>query len=82
MSEKEIPTSETTRAFGAFKGLFFGMRALMTLEVLQASERPATGRTSMRAGLVSLGGRHIIIFGIRLAVGLLLRVLFGGSWSC
>lgn len=81
MSEKEISTSETTRAFGAFKGLFFGMRALMTLEVLQASERPATGRTSMRAGLVSLGGRHII-FGVRLAVGLLLRVLFGGSWSC
>lgn len=79
MPEEQVPTSETARAFGAFKGLFFCMRALMALEVFQSSKRPATGRTPMRAGLVSFGGRHSI-FRVRLAVSFL-GVLFGRSCS-
>lgn len=75
MAEKKIAASKATRTVGALKGLLFGMRPLMALQVLQPGERPTTGGADMGPGFVSLGGRNISVC---LAVGVgLSGVVFG-----
>ena len=75
MAEKKIAASKATRTVGALKGLLFGMRPLMALQVLQPGERSTTGGADMGPGLVSLGGRNIPVC---LVVGVgLSGVVFG-----
>ena len=75
VAEKKIAAGKATRTVGALKGLLFGMRPLMALQVLQPGERPTTGGADMGPGLVSLGGRNIPVC---LVVGVgLSGVVFG-----
>ena len=75
VAEKKIAAGKATRTVGALKGLLFGMRPLMALQVLQPGERPTTGGADMGPGFVSLGGRNISVC---LAVGVgLSGVVFG-----
>ena len=66
MAEQEITTSEAACAVGAFKGLLFGMRPFMALQVFQPGKGPTAGCADMRTRLIGFGGRDI---GIGLGVG-------------
>lgn len=66
MAEQEITTSEAACAVGAFKGLLFGMRPFMALQVFQPGKGPTAGCADMRTGLIGFGGRDI---GVGLGVG-------------
>lgn len=66
MTKQEITTSEAARTVGAFKGLLFGMRPFMALQVFQSGKGPTAGCADMRTRLISFGGRDI---GIGLGVG-------------
>lgn len=66
MAKQKITTSEAACTVGAFKGLLFGMRPFMALQVLQAGKGPAAGCADMRTRLIGFGGRDI---GVGLGVG-------------
>jgi hypothetical protein len=69
MPQQQITASEASCAIGAFKGLFLGVRALMTFQVLQSREGATASGTDMRPWLVCLG-RGDIAIGAVLAIGL------------
>jgi hypothetical protein len=76
MPEQQITTSKASCAIGAFKGLLLGVRALMTLQVLQSRKGATAGSTDMRPGLVCLGRGDIAIgAGLAIGLGLLLSLL-------
>lgn len=80
MPEQQITTSEASCAIGAFKGLLLGVRALMTLQVLQSRKGATAGGTDMGPRLVCLGRGNIAIgAGLAISFGLLLSLL---RWSC
>lgn len=60
VSEKEVATGETSCAFGAIKGFFFGVGALMSLQVLETSECTLARLAGMRARLVGLGWWEVV----------------------
>lgn len=72
MAKKKITTGEATRTIGAFKGLFFGMRPFMALQVFQPGKGPTAGCADMRTRLIGFGGRDIAI-GLGVGLG-----IFGG----
>ena len=54
MAQQQIASGKASRALGAFEWLLFRMRALMTFQMLQASEGPRAGCTDMGARLIGL----------------------------
>ena len=55
VSQKQIPSGKASRALWTFERLLFGVRALVTLQVLQAGKGALAGLADMRARLVGLG---------------------------
>lgn len=78
--QQQITSSEASCTVRAFKGLLFGVRALMTLQVLQSRKGATTSSTNMGSRLVCLWRRDIAIgAGLAIGLGLLLSLL---RWSC
>lgn len=61
MAKQKITTGEAARTVGAFKGLLFGMRPFMALQVFQPGKGPTAGCADMRTRLIGFGGRDISI---------------------
>lgn len=77
MSQKQITTSKASCTIRTFKGLFFGVRSLVALEVLQSREGTGASGANVGPRLISLGGWDIAI-GARLAIQVLFLRVFGG----
>ncbi len=56
MPEEQISACEASGALGTLEGLLFCVRALVALEMLEASERPLASGANMGRGLSVLGG--------------------------
>lgn len=77
--QQQITSSKASCAVGAFERFLLGVRALMTLQVLQSRKRATASSTNMRPRLVCLGRWDIAIgAGLAIGLGLLLRLL---RWS-
>jgi hypothetical protein len=58
VAEQEVASRKASRALGALEGLLFGVRSLVSLQVLQSRKRPCACRADVWPGLVVLGWRE------------------------
>lgn len=58
VAQQQVPAGKASRAFGALKGLFLGVRPFMPFQVFQSGKGALASRAHMRARLVCLGRRE------------------------
>jgi hypothetical protein len=66
VTQQQIAAGEASFAFGTLEGFFFGVGALVSLEMFQSGEGSLAGVANVQARLVRLGRREI---GWRLSAG-------------